>query len=97
VDLAASGQVNLLPEYVLHNLSDSDHTFSVPAAASIELVLRDLAPEFGFDPKDAAKYNNQFRNPVLSYFTDERLYIIYTAEGRQGVLRELKSARGRVF
>jgi hypothetical protein len=93
IDLPASGQVNLLPEYVLHNLSDADYRFSEPALASIEIIMRELAPSFGFDPDDRTKYNIGFRNPILSTLTAERLFILYSHAGREGVERELEKAR----
>jgi len=93
VNLVALGEVNLLPEYVLHNLSDADHPFSMAAGTSMEIILRELAGGFGFDPKDAAKYNNEFRNPVLSFFSADRLFIVYSDSGREGVKRELEKAR----
>jgi hypothetical protein len=98
IDLPALGQVNLLPEYVLHNLSDADYGLSEPAVASIEVIMRELAPSFGFDPDDLAKYNIGFRNPILSALTAERLFILYSRAGQEGVRRELEKAhRLRVF
>ncbi len=90
VDLLAAGQTNVLVEYELHNLSDADFTFSGPAVAGIQVVLADVAPSFGYDPTDKAKYNNQFRNVVLSHFTAEHLFIIYSNSGRDGVKSEIQ-------
>jgi hypothetical protein len=92
INLVSSGEVNLLPEYVLHNLSDSDHPFSMAAGSSIEIILRDLARDFGFNASNWARYNNEFRNPVLSFFSADRLFIIYTESGREGVKMELEKA-----
>ncbi len=85
VDLNAAGQTNILTEYELHNLSDADFTFSGPAVAADQLILARLAPSFGYDPNDVSVYNNRFRNVVLSNFSAERLYTIYTHAGIEGV------------
>jgi hypothetical protein len=34
---------------------------------------------------DVARYNTKFRNPALSHLSAERLYILYTAGGLEGV------------
>ena len=40
VDLLAAGQTNLLAEYTIHNLSDADFTFSIPAVADVQGAAR---------------------------------------------------------
>ncbi|MGO9607646.1 MAG: hypothetical protein ACLQAT_30315 [Candidatus Binataceae bacterium] len=82
-----------LPEDTLHNLSDGNYFLAVPAAYQMGLVLAKLAPEFGFNPADAASFNNQFRNPVFSYLSAERLLFIYTRHGVDGVRSEIKRLR----
>jgi hypothetical protein len=37
--------------------------------------------------------HNKFRNPVLSYFTGERLLILYSPEGISGVIVEVQKPR----
>lgn len=74
----------------IHNLSDADFVASIPAMNIAESILKQLAPEFGFDPADAARYNNRFRNRVLSKLTAERLLMIYTNSGLEGVRTEIK-------
>jgi hypothetical protein len=69
---------NLLVEYVLHNLSDADYTYTGPAVAETQVLLRMLAQRFGYDMNDTATFNIKFRNPVLSTFSAERLQIIVT-------------------
>lgn len=93
VDLNAAGQTNLRAEYVLHNLSDGDYTYSGPVVASIAVVLAQLAPEFGYAAADTARYNTAFRNPALAYLSAERLGILYGERGLDGVRRELKRLR----
>src|SRR5215471_6464684 len=88
-------QTNLIAEYTIHNLSDSDFILSTPAITTVQIILRELAPEFGFDANDAASYNNGFRNPVLSFLTAERLLMIYGNKGLQGVRNELRQLRVR--
>jgi hypothetical protein len=85
--------LNLLIEYTTHNLSDADFTFSGPAVTEAEALLRNLAAHFGYDPADVANYNNRYRNPALSYLTGERLTVIYSKRGVDGVLRELSKLR----
>ncbi len=82
-------QVNLLTEYTLHNLSDADFTYSGPAVTEVEIALRQLAPQFGYDATDVSRYNNSFRNPVFSFLTAERLQIILGNAGLNGVKSQL--------
>ena len=90
---ASPPQTNVLAEYTLHNLSDADFTYSGPAVSAVELVLQQLAPDFGFNPADVANYNNKFRNPVLSFSSAERLLIIYSEKGVDGVREQLLDLR----
>ncbi len=97
IDILASlpNQSNLLYEYVMHNLSDADYTFTGPAVVQSELLLRTVAPKFGYDPADAARYNTQYRNPALSHLGAERVQILYANGGIERVEQEiakLKSA-----
>ena len=86
-------QVNLLTEYTLHNLSDADFTYSGPAVTEVEIALRQLAPQFGYDPADVSRYNNSFRNPVFSFLTAERLQIILGNSGLNGVKSQLNKLK----
>lgn len=88
-------QTNLLAEYTILNLSDADFTFSVPSVKTVQIILREVAPEFGFGDADSAHYNNDFRNPVLSFMTAERLLMIYGQEGLAGVRKELQKLRAQ--
>ncbi len=90
---ASPSQTNVLAEYTLHNLSDADFTYSGPAVSAVEIVLQQLAPEFGFDPSKTANYNNKFRNPVLSFSSAERLLIIFSERGIGGVREQLLHLR----
>jgi hypothetical protein len=92
VNLNAAGQTNILVEYELHNLSDADFSYSGPAVTIDNVILQTLAPEFGFNPTDA-NYFLAFRNPVLSFFTAERLEILYSDKGIDGVRQEVKKLR----
>jgi hypothetical protein len=93
VDLIAAGSMNVLPEYVMHFLSDQDWVFAEPAIGNASILLAKLAPEFGYDPADTANYNNHFRNVVLSNFTAERLYIQYDKDGIGPVRAAIKQLR----
>src|SRR5262249_33423111 len=90
---ATPSQPNLLAEYVLHNLSDADFTYSCPAVGTVEGLLQQLAPGFGFNPADVTTYNNKFRNPVLSFSSAERLLILYSQKGLDGVKQQLQELR----
>ena len=50
LDLNAAGQTNLLVEYALHNLSDADFVFTIPAITIEQVILKAIASEFGYDP-----------------------------------------------
>jgi hypothetical protein len=93
IDLNAAGQTNLRAEYALHNLSDADFTYSGPAVASVNVILADLAPQFGYDAADVTRYNTHYRNPALAYLGAERLLIIYSDTGSAGVRNELYRLR----
>lgn len=93
IDLNAAGQTNLRAEYVLHNLSDADYTYSGPVVSVVATVLAKLAPEFGYDAGDVARYNTAFRNPALAQLSAERLGILYSERGLDGVRGELKRLR----
>lgn len=90
---ASSPRVNLLVEYVLHNLSDADYGFTVPAASQVDVLLQQLAPEYAYNPADVARYNTRFRNPVLSYLSAERLYIVFSNGGLKALRGELDKLR----
>jgi len=92
VNLNAGGQTNVLAEYTLHNLSDADFTYSGPAIDAVNVLLQSIAPQFGTSSADP-NYLNKFRNPVLSYFTGERLLIIYSREGIEGVIDQVQKLR----
>src|SRR5256885_7656258 len=80
IDLNAAGRTNLLVEYVLHNLSDADWILAEPAIDIAELLLRTLAPEFGYDAANG-NYLNRFRNPALTFLSAERLLMLYGSGG----------------
>jgi hypothetical protein len=95
VDLNAATptQVNAPVEYQLHNLSDADFTQTGPAVSVAQILLAKLAPELGFDPADAARYNNGYRNPALSNLSAERIYMLYTSGGLDAIRAQLAKLR----
>lgn len=93
LDLNAVGQVNLSVEDTIHNLSDADFVFSIPAVTEAQVVLQALAPRYGYDPADAAHYTTKFRNPALSFLSAERVLILYTTQGLDAVRAELDILR----
>jgi hypothetical protein len=94
VNLNLGGQTNVLAEYCLHNLSDADFTYSGPAIDADNVILAALAPQFGYNPTDA-NYFIKFRNPVFSFFTAERLLILYSEKGIDGVEDEVQKLRAQ--
>jgi len=97
LNAALPSQTNLLAEYPLHAISDADSTLTEPAVTIDQVILRTLAPEFGFDANQAAAYNNGFRNPVFSFLTAERILIIYGNSGLDGVRAEINNLRKRAI
>jgi hypothetical protein len=93
IDLLGAGQMNLLAEYTLHNLSDADFTYSGPAVTTAQVILQTLAPRYGYDPANASVYNNKYRNPALSFLTGERILILYSGQGLAAVQAELDKLR----
>jgi hypothetical protein len=93
VNLNANGQINLLVEYALHNLSDSDFNLSGPAVTEAQVLLAAVAPAFGFNPADMTTYNTKFRNVVLANLSAERLLMIYGSSGLQGATAEVQKLR----
>lgn len=89
IDLLSAGQMNLLAEYTLHNLSDADFTYSGPAVGEAQVILQNLAPRYGYDPANVSVYNNSYRNPALSFLTGERILMLYSSKGPAGVRAEL--------
>jgi hypothetical protein len=86
-------QTNVLAEYVLHNISDSDFTLTGPSVTIVQFLLPNIAAEFGYDPAETSRYNRQFRNPALTYLSAERLLIIYGERGIDGVRNEVRKLR----
>ena len=84
-------QADMTAEDAIHNLSDANFNLALPAIAKVNSGLRALAPKFGYAPDDPATYNNLFRNPVMSYLTAERLFIVMTNEGLPGLEREVRN------
>lgn len=97
LNAASPSQSNVLGEYPLHSVSDADFVLTEPAVSIDQVVLAMLAPEYGFDPSLMAAYNNGFRNPVFSFLTAERLFIIYGNSGLNGVRTELNNLQALGF
>jgi len=95
LNAASPTQSNLLAEYPLHTISDSDFVATEPAVSIGQVVLKTLAPEYGFDPSQTATYNNGFRNPIFTFLTAERLFIIYGNSGLDGVRAQINTLRQR--
>jgi hypothetical protein len=96
VNMNAAGQTNILIEYEIHNLSDADFVFTIPAITESQVILQTLAPTYGYDPVNAPEtYTVKFRNPALSYLSGERILLLYTAGGVSAVKAELDVLHGK--
>lgn len=95
VDLNAAGQTNILVEYEIHNLSDADFVFSIPAVTTAQVLLENLAARYGYDPASTATYNTRYRNPALAFLSGERITILYTNGGLSAVREALDNLRAR--
>jgi len=93
INLPAAGQGNILMEYQIHNLSDADFVNSIPAVTQVQVILQQVAPRFGYDASDITRYNNFFRNVVLSYLSPERLTMLYDRGGLEEVVEEVHKLR----
>ena len=94
VDMNAAGQPNILAEDEIHNLSDADYVFSIPAVTEAQALLQALAGSYGYMPSDATMYNTGYRNPAFSFLGPERLLIVYAHGGLSAVRKELDHLRG---
>jgi len=95
IDLATAGQLNLLPEYAIHNLSDADFTFTIPAVNISDVVLPKVAPAYGYDPKNVTSYNWKFRNTVLAHLAGENILFAYESGGTGAVQHLIDALRVR--
>ncbi len=93
VDLVGQGQTNLLLEYQIHNLSDSDFVNSIPSVTEAQVLLQTVASQFGFNPADTATYNNKFRNVVLAFLSPEHLSVEYSQQGIKAVIADIARLR----
>ncbi len=92
-DLPAAGQGNVLVEYQIHNLSDADFVNSIPAVTTVQVLLAQVAPQFGYDANDVSRFNNFFRNVVLSNLSPERLMMIYDKRGIEEFVEEIRKLK----
>jgi len=97
IDLIAAGQFNMLAEYVVDNLSDSDWIYTEPAVSISEVVLSTLASRFQHATTDA-DYNTAYRNVVLSQLTAERIQFVFQRDGLEAVAKLIDSLKrlGRI-
>lgn len=99
IDIQASlpNQPNMLYEYVLHNLSDADYTYTGTASVQSDLLLKLLASKFGYDSADATRFNTRFRNIVLSHLGAERVLTLYANGGIEAVEKEIGKLKAAKF
>ena len=96
VNLLAGGQGNILAEYPLHNLSDSDFVYSIPSVNQADIILQSEAVTFGYDPVgNPVAYEIKFRNVALSYLSAERIQMMYANQGLAAVTAELNILRSK--
>jgi hypothetical protein len=80
-------------ECLIHHQSDQNWTFAEPALKAAELVLERLAPRFGYDPNDRARYRNRYRNVVLARLGADRVQMLNSTGGPPAVAAELDRLR----
>ena len=86
INLLTAGQANILPVYPLHNLSDSDFVFTIPAVNDADVILQTEASRFGYDPVgNPVAYQTKFRNVALSFLSAERIQDTYANKGLTAV------------
>jgi hypothetical protein len=82
-------------ECLIHHQSDQNWTFAEPALRAADLVLERLAPRFGYDPNDRARYRNRYRNVVLARLGADRVQRLNSRGGPSAVAAELDRLRRR--
>ena len=92
---SSQAHTNSLPEYVLHNLSDSDFTLTGPAVIEVSSVLANVGPMFGFNPSDPS-YTAKFRNEVLANIPAERLLLLYANGGTNAVFTAINQVKANI-
>eukprot|EP01037_Dinobryon_pediforme_P008844 gene8844-8935_t len=97
IQASLPNQPNMLYEYVLHNLSDADFTYTGTASVQSDLLLRTLAPKFGYDSAQATRFNTEFRNKVLAHEGAERLLMLYATKGIDRVEAEITKLKAAGF
>jgi hypothetical protein len=96
LNLLTAGQANILAEYTLHNLSDADFVFTIPAVNDADVILQSEAHAFGYDPVNSAvAYQTEFRNVAMSNLSAERIQITYANQGLNGVRALLNILRAK--
>jgi len=65
----------------------------VTGVQTCALPISQIAPRFGYDAADVARYNNDFRNVVLAYLSPERLMMIYDNKGLEDLVKEVSKLR----
>jgi hypothetical protein len=96
LDLLGASQANILAEYPLHNLSDSDFVFTIPAVNDADVILKAEAPTFGYDPVNSpVAYEVKFRNVAMSYLSAERIQVTYANQGLAAVTALLNILRAQ--
>jgi hypothetical protein len=96
LNLLSAGQANILAEYPLHNLSDADFVFTIPAVNDADVILQSEASTFGYDPVNSpVAYQTEFRNVAMSNLSAERIQITYANQGLTGVKALLNLLRAK--
>lgn len=77
------------PECFVHTMSDQSWLFSEPAAHDVDAILRDVAPRFGYDPADTARYLRAYRHVVLSQLGVEQVAVLAAHGGTTAVVEAI--------
>jgi hypothetical protein len=93
LETEAPPELNFLPEYTIHNLSDADFIFTGPVVVEAQALLRALAGRYGYSPADVTRYNWSYRNTVLAHLSAERIAFLYQRGGLAAVQDEVDALR----
>ncbi len=80
-------------ECLIETASDDNWQHAEMVVNAADEVLVRLAPRFGYDPTDGARYRTHFRNVVMAWIGPDRLYALGSTEGDDTIVVALTQLR----
>ncbi|WP_049973847.1 hypothetical protein [Azospirillum sp. B4] len=80
---------------LIHAQSDHNWVYAEPAVEDADSLLRQLAPRFGMDGTDPARYAWGYRHPVLSQLGAARVQSLAAQGGLEALARTLTRLRAQ--